>query len=302
MTTSVHIQERILESLQDGVMTLAASGTILSFNRAAETILGIRREDALGGAFGELFLDRPENDAFVQAVIDAVYERRTIHQNVVTYFDGSTNRSLTIRSSHLDLPADEEADGAVVVVISDITETELYRLLAHMEALTGAWNRAYLQDTLPKEIKRAARYEVPLSVVMTDIDFFKKVNDTYGHHGGDLVLKAFADCMRRTLRDGVDWIARYGGEEFVILLPETDPAGAAAVAEKIRLAAEAMVVREQTLEIRITASFGVTTFDGGTDAPSMQANELPTVPQLLEQADQRLYLAKERGRNQVVAA
>ncbi|MCK4485137.1 MAG: diguanylate cyclase, partial [Desulfobacterales bacterium] len=111
---------------------------------------------------------------------------------------------------------------------------ERIKILSITDPLTGAYNRAYLTERLPQEIARAKRYRHPLSLIMCDIDFFKKINDSYGHQAGDTILTGFVDSLRGSIRKGIDWVARYGGEEFLIVLPETNIQGACQVAERLR--------------------------------------------------------------------
>jgi two-component system cell cycle response regulator len=166
--------------------------------------------------------------------------------------------------------------------------------LSLTDALTGASNRRHLIEQLPCEVERARRYGHPLSVVMCDIDHFKRVNDGHGHPAGDAVLRAFAELIRGAIRGGVDWVARYGGEEFVIVLPETDLAGARIVAEKLRAATAALAVPHGDASIRFTSSFGVAAVDARAAAPGV-------ADALLAQADVCLYHSKQAGRDRVTA-
>ena len=172
---------------------------------------------------------------------------------------------------------------------------EKIKRLSIRDPLTGCYNRGYLNAQLAKEIKRATRYQSPLSLLMTDIDHFKKVNDTYGHAGGDQVLKTFVQVARTHIREELDWVSRYGGEEFVIVLPETKPEGAKIVSEKLRAAVEETEIPFEDKTITITASFGVATYQEGK-SDSHEAME-----RLLKKADDHLYSAKTEGRNRVVA-
>lgn len=154
--------------------------------------------------------------------------------------------------------------------------------------LTGLLTHRAFQDQLEQAVLEASRYNQPLSIILVDVDHFKSINDRHGHQAGDLVLQGLAHVMDRNVRP-VDIIARYGGEEFALLLLHTPRREAAALAEQIRkdLEQQAFAVGQKT--ISITSSFGVATFP--EDATSGQ--------QLFRQADQRLYKAKECGRNQV---
>ena len=163
---------------------------------------------------------------------------------------------------------------------------EEIRTISITDPLTGSFNRHYLTENLPAEIKRAERYSSDLCLIMCDIDHFKHVNDTYGHRAGDLVLSAFAHSLKTQLRDKIDWIARYGGEEFVITLPESKLADGLALAERLRRSIHDLSVFEGMSEIKITASFGVAEL-----TPGQKAEEL------LNAADQELYRAKSEGRD-----
>ncbi len=159
------------------------------------------------------------------------------------------------------------------------------------DPLTGALNRLAMEEDLGDELTRSRRYGRPYGIIITDIDFFKQVNDTYGHCMGDEVLKLFVRAIRKSLR-AVDTVYRYGGEEFLVLLPETDLKGSVVVAERLRQIVASQVLKNRedaAIQIRITASFGVTVFHE-TDQSSND---------LIKRADQALYRAKSSGRNRV---
>jgi diguanylate cyclase (GGDEF)-like protein len=160
---------------------------------------------------------------------------------------------------------------------------------ASTDDLTGLVNRRRFIEALQAEIERARRFGSPLTVILADLDDFKRVNDELGHHAGDIVLRSFADLMRSHVRE-VDVPGRIGGEEFAIVLPETDADGAASVAERMRHALEAVSLPvDDDRSIRVTASFGVAglqTAQSGDD--------------LLRAADAALYRAKADGKNKVI--
>lgn len=162
---------------------------------------------------------------------------------------------------------------------------------ARTDSLTGLPNRRHFLDFATQELARTARYGGRLSVLMLDVDHFKKVNDTYGHKVGDLALQRLADICRDALRE-IDITARLGGEEFAVLLPETDSTHALEAAERLRTTiAAARIPLEQGLPLHFTVSIGVATLDGA-------ATNIDT---LLNRADKALYEAKRAGRNRVCA-
>ncbi|OJH35424.1 diguanylate cyclase [Cystobacter ferrugineus] len=164
--------------------------------------------------------------------------------------------------------------------------------LTRVDGLTGLYNRRYFEERLSEEFARSARYRSPLSLVMMDIDHFKRLNDTYGHPFGDQVLRAVAQAVRGRLRE-VDFVARYGGEEFIALLPETGPKEALGACERIREAVASVRLEYQppsgdALEVRCTASLGVA---------SVPSQRLLGAEDLKKEADTCLYAAKAAGRN-----
>ncbi len=165
------------------------------------------------------------------------------------------------------------------------------RILSITDSLTGAFNRRYLMEQLPRELDRCRRYAYPLAVLMCDIDHFKRINDGYGHTAGDDILQQFVARIQNSIRATSDWLVRYGGEEFLVVLPETSYANALSVAEKIRqvLAATPFVTRAGP--VPVTASFGVAA--SGVHGPDLTLK----VETLLRTADESLYRSKEDGRN-----
>lgn len=162
---------------------------------------------------------------------------------------------------------------------------------ALVDGLTGLANRRQAEEALNSELSRAQRFGGPLALVLADLDDFKAVNDRHGHPAGDLVLQQFAELLRVSVRD-IDVAARWGGEEFTLLLPGTDAAGAAHVAERIRRAfAERTILTPDGSAIRITASFGVAAYPAAN-----------TEAALIAAADTALYEAKRAGKDTVVMA
>jgi diguanylate cyclase len=163
---------------------------------------------------------------------------------------------------------------------------------ATTDELTKVYNRRFFMELAQKELSRSKRHRYELALIMVDLDHFKDVNDNYGHDMGDMVLRTTIDCIRDNLREE-DLIGRLGGEEFAVILPETDLAGAVKTSERIRSAIEALTIMHQGVEMRVTASLGVT-----CGLPDLKSD----LDQWLKSADNALYSAKGNGRNQVVAA
>ena len=161
--------------------------------------------------------------------------------------------------------------------------------LALKDTLTDMNNRRGLHYMLETVIPNTIRYKQPLSVITIDIDFFKKINDTYGHDGGDIVLKQFAQLIKNSHRKS-DISCRFGGEEFVLILPNTEKEGAMVIAEKLRIDTEKLNIQLDDKIINITACFGIST--------SSNENEID-IDALLKDADKALYVAKYSGRNMV---
>ena len=167
----------------------------------------------------------------------------------------------------------------------------LVKAQAVTDELTGLANRRRFMEVLTLELKRAERFESPLALLLADLDDFKLVNDRFGHHTGDEALRALSGVFRAGLRD-VDLAARLGGEEFAVLLPETDEAGAAGVAERLRTGLEALDIEGPAgASLSVTASFGVAVYP-----------EVRTSDELLTTADAALYRAKADGKNRVALA
>jgi diguanylate cyclase (GGDEF)-like protein len=172
---------------------------------------------------------------------------------------------------------------------------EIKRLfkMATEDSLTGVYAKRYFLELLAGELRRSIRYERPLSFLMCDIDHFKRINDTYGHQAGDVVLHSIARRLSLATREGIDLIGRYGGEEFAVMLPETDEASAWRVAERLRHAVESEPISLEGVEgvdvreVNMTISIGTTTL----------RRDETTVERLIATADRALYLSKEHGRN-----
>ncbi|ELC8423725.1 GGDEF domain-containing protein [Clostridium perfringens] len=155
--------------------------------------------------------------------------------------------------------------------------------------LTGVYNKRYIDQRFSKEANRNLKESIPTTVIMTDIDSFKRVNDTYGHLIGDKILRDFAKVLNNNIRENSDWIGRYGGEEFIIVLNNTNMKNGVKVAEKLRKIIEKMSFDYDEISVKITASFGV-----------CEVSEKEDPFDTIKNADEKLYMAKMAGRNKTV--
>lgn len=171
-------------------------------------------------------------------------------------------------------------------------QADMLRELAFRDGLTSVANRRYFDERYETELRRAKRGSTPLSLVMIDVDNFKRYNDHYGHQSGDDCLRAVALALKKQLNRPADILARYGGEEFVCILPETDIGGASQTAERLRLAVEQLALPHAASDSSkvVTVSVGVASITAVADDAALS---------LLTLADQQLYLSKHGGRNRI---
>lgn len=197
--------------------------------------------------------------------------------------------SLTTRKT--DHVFDQDDLELVVLMSAHISlameNNRLYEISV-LDGLTSLYNRRYLEQRLSKEVAYSRRYKKPLTIFMLDIDFFKRLNDTYGHQAGDHVLRKVGDLLMKALRE-YDIVARYGGEEFSIILPTTPKAKGASIAERLRASVAESKFQHRDRTIPVSVSIGVSSFPEDASSPEG----------LVSAADKALYRAKEAGRNQV---
>jgi diguanylate cyclase (GGDEF)-like protein len=273
--------------MRDGTIVLDIRNRIVDFNPAAAKILprlssmsiGLTIEDAVG--------KRPELESLLQA--------ESCDEASIRVDEGDALRFYQARLS--PITNRRRAPIGRVLVLSDATEQVLLmrRLqdLATTDELTGAYNRRHFLEVGKAEIARAWRYGHPISIIILDVDHFKRVNDTWGHEAGDHVLREACRVLKSALRS-VDILGRHGGEEFAILLLETPPAQAVGVAERLRaLVAEQRMKVAGDAEVSLTVSIGLAGATRGSEED---------IDLLIRRADAAMYKAKEAGRNCVRVA
>lgn len=283
-----------LEASQQGVWTWRASVPCFECDARLSTMLGyhapvcLRPEDLYAQIHPD---DRSESllDGKFMVLGDAKDYRQELRMLVNNnwlwfQFNGRIhNETNNFFGTAMDITRRRKADE---IIRSD---AERYKRLSNTDPLTGLWNRRYFVQTVSSEMRRSRRYERPYTVGVCDLDFFKRVNDTYGHDGGDAVLVSFARLLLNNLRES-DVVARTGGEEFAFFLPETDLVSAHYVFDKLRVITADTPILFEGHSIHITVSCGIASYAG-------QGEEALTYPKIMRMADEALYRAKDSGRN-----
>ncbi|NRF71103.1 diguanylate cyclase [Aquincola sp. S2] len=290
----------VITSAAEGVMVLDAELRIESINPAFGHITGFSPAESLGRTPRLLFSGR-HDDEFFRRIREAADTTGHWHGEI-----WNRRRSGEVYPQQTSISLLRDADGRVshyAAVFSDSTERHRLearlRELASVDGLTGIANRRVFDEVLARECQRAQRSGPPLSLVMADIDHFKRYNDRHGHQAGDDCLRQVARAIATAVGRVGDLAARYGGEEFAVVLPNTDAAAAALVAERIRAAVAALALPHGASETAacVTVSLGVATLAA---QPLPGAADTPQT--LLARADQALYRAKAAGRNRVATA
>ena len=288
--------EKFVETVPIPIYSRDQDHRVTHANPAYAAFLGLDCKDVLGKHIDELYDHQVaseilghDDELLASPSGQHRYERRVYRGSQDSYRDIVVHKAL-IRAS------DGTAQGLVGAIV-DVTEQNALRekleRLASTDPLTGAVNRRAFLDRADGELRRHRRYDRPLSLILIDIDYFKRINDTYGHEAGDQLLCLLCRVCENNLRTSVDVLARLGGEEFAVLAPETDAQGAAILAERLRREIARQKLDYDGQEIGFTASFGVISLPGRDTSM--------TIADALRQADNCLYASKRSGRNRVTA-
>jgi len=279
-------REVVFDTISDGILVLDLQSRIVDYNADAGRLFDGLSPSSLGMLVTEVLQPYP---ALWKQITTGVPEQ--LECNIVR-----NENYFWYMSKLMIIP--NRAGSAIgrILVLHDITRQkkmmETLTAMATTDGLTGIYNRTYFMELSLREIGRAAEKKEPVSLILIDLDYFKQVNDCYGHKAGDIVLQEFVKIIKGELRE-LDFLGRFGGEEFMVFLANTSAATAMQVAERLRASvAEARIAYEQT-EIQITASFGVVALQG------LAAGDFDG---LFKKADQALYGAKNAGRNSVILA
>lgn len=254
----------------------------LGANQAARKNLGYAWEEMKAMTIGDIL---PEYT--MESLKEKIFSLAEGKENEIVLETIHKRKNKTTYPVELRLKLNTYMNNKILVVAAyDLTERkkteEKLRFLSIIDPLTKAYNRRYMTQKLQEEIERARRHKTIFSIVMLDIDHFKKVNDCFGHNAGDIVLQSMVEMIQKRLRK-IDVLARWGGEEFLILLPGTSLENAVSVAEELRERLSRMIIPDAKT---VTASFGAAAFSDGD-----------TVDTLVLRADNMMYKAKNEGRN-----
>ncbi len=277
-------RDKVFEGMHDGVLVLDMQNRIVDFNASLQRIVPILTLKTIGQHARGALQDYPD---LLQQIETNAYTQDELKLGTINDYRYFYSRLSPVVDNKQRLIGK-------TVVLNDVTKQmlllERLQTLATIDDLTNIFNRRHLFALGNREIQLARRHSHPLSIILMDLDYFKQINDKYGHEAGDMALKIVAEICRQTLRTS-DIFGRYGGEEFAAFLPETVPEVALYVAERLSSNIASACIPFNRAEIAITASFGVT---GIEKAVNIDLNSL------LRYADQALYQAKEAGRNQIM--
>jgi diguanylate cyclase len=293
------IFNQVFDAINIGLVILDRDLKVQKWNRWMEIHSGITENKIIGSFILEIFpnLDNPKFNRSCRSVFsfgNFCFFSQKFHHYLFPFKSTSYFESIFeyMQQSCAMGPLRDENNNiqGLFIYIQDVTEVAVYEhKLVEMnwkDGLTGIYNRRYMEIKLGEEFNRCKRYGSKLSIIMLDIDFFKKVNDKYGHQCGDFILKSVSSRILSIIRN-VDYLFRYGGEEFCCMLPETKFDGAMLVAERFREAIMEMENNYDNSIVKITISLGVAGLNDGISSPEM----------FIKKADEALYRAKREGRN-----
>ena len=296
----------IVDRANVGIFVINRDREIVLWNQFMEIHSERKADTVVGNNLFEAFPELPQKwlDRKIESVFILKNFSFTSWEQRPYLFKFAHNRPVTggvdcMRQDCTLMPIKDDAGQVefICFTVLDVTDTSIYqskleetteklREMSNQDGLTKLFNRRYIEETISNEYERARRYGNQFSVILTDIDFFKKVNDNHGHLAGDEVLRVVSKRLSSVLRD-TDVLGRYGGEEFIIALPETDMEGAVVVAERLRKVIESEPIEAEGETLSIAISLGVTEMYETTLAYA----------QLIAEADLALYKSKENGRN-----
>lgn len=283
--------KNILDQLPDVFYRTNMQGIITMISASCFDTIGYRQEEMLGTALSGYYYTPEDRQKIVKAITDGSGKAIQV-EAALKHKNGSIIWISTNAYVRFGLDGQPSYIEGMARDISERKRMEdLLITLSRTDGMTGAYSRSYFLDKSEEVISIVKRYQRPASIMIADLDHFKTINDKYGHHAGDLALKAFTDVCRQEMRAS-DMLGRLGGEEFGLILPETTIEEAQILAERIRMATAALEIKLDDWTIGITVSIGLVEIR--SDNASLDA--------VMRRADQAMYQGKAKGRNQVVTA
>ncbi|MES3006977.1 MAG: diguanylate cyclase [Pseudomonadota bacterium] len=305
--TSLHLMMQLLQNVDVGLILIDEQHAVQMWNNFMENHSAIRTSDARGSNLFDLFPELPAS--WLKKKIDSVFKLNSraysTWEQQPRLFNFKSNRPLTGKAEYMyqnvtliPLTSINKKVSQVCILVYDVTDIATHKLeleaanaalekLSRTDRLTGLYNRGHWEERLVDEFRRCKRTGRVSSLLMFDIDHFKKINDSSGHQAGDAVIRALAELLLQTQRE-TDVSGRYGGEEFVTILPDTTISQALVFAERLRLRLAAAVVDCQGQPLQFTVSIGISQYD----------EMLENHAQWLLQVDKAMYQSKRNGRNQ----
>lgn len=306
---SMEVYKRIFENNPDPLFVVNLAGQIVNLNARVEQVFGFTRDELLGEPIERLIPNR-----FARGHLQ--HRARFARMPTVRQMRSRSFQLYALRKDQVEVPVDimispfqVDNEPLVLCAVRDVSEAfaaqqqlrrrtaeleaahEQMKILASRDGLTELLNRRAFQEQVEWMLRHAVRRFERFSLLMIDLDFFKRVNDQFGHAEGDRVLRAMAETLRATCRQN-DLAARFGGEEFAVALPDTDASGGLVAAETLRIA----IASADGSHTPVTASIGVATYVPSEGLPQRQC----TIQQLIGDADRALYAAKHAGRNRAI--
>ncbi|MCX8070142.1 MAG: sensor domain-containing diguanylate cyclase [Thermodesulfovibrionales bacterium] len=292
---------QIIDNINCGIVVLNPNFEIVFWNKWMEINSKMMSEVVLNKSLFDVF-PHLKNEKFIKQCKSTLmfgnftYLSQKLHQYIFPFKPiGTSGEQIDkMQQTCAIFPIRDQNNKVshVCITVYDVTDLVIYQMklieLSRTDMLTGINNRGYLEQRLIEEWERHKRHKRPLSIIMFDIDDFKKVNDNFGHLAGDIVLKTIAKVSQSNLRE-IDIIGRYGGEEFCCILPDTELKDAYKVAERIRLAIQNETIVYKSHNINVTISGGVADV----------TDNMKDYDELFRCADNALYVAKKSGKNRI---